>query len=96
MKNTAIISLVLFSSFIIMPTLAAIINNKCNTSLYYSAVEEEETNEIKLFEKDFVIKITELIYTLNEGSVYHEFLNKGHLLKIINCKEVIIPPPEFV
>ena len=92
MKFTTYLLLILFVSFLTTPTIISVVNKSCDTSNFYSMVEEELSHKAL---KEFKIQLTTenafRLATLSSSLIISE-----NQLKHDNVTPAIFsPPPNF-
>lgn len=92
MKLVANILLYLFISFLAVPTIVTLIEEKSDVSAFYSSAEEEIHKEIKAEIKDYYsFDVIHYTYT-SKTKIFSENQSNLRLLS----KEILIPPPKLV
>ena len=95
MKFAVNLLLFVFISFLSVPTIVTLIEEKVNVTAFYSASEEEihkEIKQIKAEVKDsYSFDLTNYFYN-SKTKIFSE--NQSNLDLI--SKEILIPPPKFI
>lgn len=96
MKLFVKIVLVLFLSFIAMPTIVSIVDKKVDTAYFFNTTEEEESlstfNEIKMvYETESLLS-----NTLINTTLVKKFLLVDEDLECNFSFSILLPPPELI